>query len=79
MMRNPGEATLDVEKKAGLGAHLGNSAVTKLSWKNVGVSSSSLSKNVQPTPIIANVDGIAKAGESCFREPSLSKRSLISG
>ncbi|KAI4183490.1 MAG: hypothetical protein LQ348_004682 [Seirophora lacunosa] len=63
MMRNPGEATLDVEKIAGLGAHLGNSAVTKLSWKNVGVSSSSLSKNVQPTPIIANVDGIAKAGE----------------
>ncbi|KAL8980278.1 MAG: hypothetical protein Q9177_005923 [Variospora cf. flavescens] len=62
-MVGAGETMPDVEKRAGLGPHLGDSAVNNLSWRSVAVSSNYLPKDAKPKPIIANVDGMAKAGE----------------
>lgn len=72
IMVGAGDTMPDVEKRAGLGPHLGDSAVNNLSWRSVAVSSNYLPKDAKPKPIIANVDGMAKAGESCPREPSIS-------
>ncbi|KAI4194425.1 MAG: hypothetical protein LQ346_003697 [Caloplaca aetnensis] len=53
----------DIENEAALPGLHSSSTVTKLSWKNVGVSSINRVKDVKSTPIISNVDGVAKAGE----------------
>lgn len=61
-METPQDTMSDLENGAGSPSLHSNSTVTKLSWKSIGVSSSSRAKNVKSTPIISNVDGIAMAG-----------------
>lgn len=61
-METPQDTMSDLENGAGLPGPHSNSTVTKLSWKSISVSSSSRAKDVKPTPIISNVDGIAMAG-----------------
>lgn len=62
-MAAPQDTVLDVEHQAGLNGDLGNSKVTKFSWKDVSVTSKSLIRDAKPTSIISAVDGIAKAGK----------------
>ncbi len=61
-MESPQDTVSDIENEAASPGLHSSSIVTKLSWKNVGVSSFNRVKDVKPTPIISNVDGIAKAG-----------------
>lgn len=61
-MESPQDTMSDIENEAALPGLHSSSTVTKLSWKNVGVSSINRVKDVKSTPIISNVDGVAKAG-----------------
>ncbi|KAL8829070.1 MAG: hypothetical protein Q9170_006324, partial [Blastenia crenularia] len=62
-MASSSNSDVDVEHQAGAKGDLGNSSVSKFSWKDVSVSSKSRITDSKPTSIIAGVDGIAKAGE----------------
>ena len=62
-MKAPGNVVSDVERSAGLKSHSGASIVERLCWKDVSVLNRYSTSDAKPTPIIANVDGIAPAGE----------------
>lgn len=56
---------VDVERDVGEDPHLANHTVHSLAWEGINVSiHHRFLSDLQPKPIISNVDGVANAGKS---------------
>lgn len=66
MTTQAGFATTDLEHNAGAGDHLNNNNVRSFAWLKIDVEIEHFASDLEPTKIIANVDGYTRAGKSLF-------------
>lgn len=65
MENSTSNGIVDVERDVGKDAHLANHTVHSLAWEGIQVSlHHRFLSDLQPKPIISDVDGIANAGKS---------------
>ena len=52
----------DVERNVIDEAHLNNTTIRSLAWRDINVENRSRMTDARPTPILSNIDGYAEAG-----------------